>query len=430
MIADVWLKKRFVLGSKARPLLVANSQWTAAFARKALAADSYSSFEERSIEIVRLSFPLDIFRPRNRQTCREQLGLPLDRFIVLLPAALDDPRKGARVLLDALARLQLPGLLVLTVGWPSPTLDCPIEVRQLGYISDPHRVAMLNSAADVVVAPSSAETFGQIFIEAIACGTPVAGYPLAAVPEAIRDGVTGIIASDDSPASLAAATHHLYSHPELRRDLARWGRLYVENEWSEFSSYRSLFLALYAFGLHKPLKLRRTIGFRHDVPKIPPIHVISQPTDHWRPCRGFSEVEQSVDHEMEDYRWAYGPAALAEIVVDTPGEYTILISYRNPHAGQRLKLSLNGAVLGTHELPETGYESSRLLVQNVRFNCESNLLHFEFSRWYLQERNGRPLALIIHEILVEKLGEWDRLATMPTSHGAFSAAWGEPGVTL
>jgi glycosyltransferase involved in cell wall biosynthesis len=424
-IAEAWLKKRLLLGADARPALLANSEWTAAFARRALESAFNSSQTAPSIEVFRLSFPLDVFRPRNRQACREQLGLPLDRFIVLLPASLDDPRKGARALLDALARLELPGLLVVTTGWPSANPDGPMEVMQLGYINDPHKVALLNSAADVVVAPSSAETFGQIFIEAIACGTPVAGYPLAAVPEAIREGVTGVLATNNEPASLAAATHYLYTHPELRNDLARWGRIYVENEWSEFSAYRSFFLALYAFGLDKKFNLRRTIGFLPHLPAVPPLEIVGQNSARWQPHRGFSGIEHSADHNLAEYRWAFGPVALAEIVVDSPGRYSILIAYRNPHEGQRLKLRFNGAILGTYELPNTGWDSTRVLVQDVRFDCETNLIHFELSQWYPVEVDVRPLAIIITEMLVEKVGEWDQNAAEPTSHQALSAVWGE-----
>jgi glycosyltransferase involved in cell wall biosynthesis len=423
-IADAWLKKRLLLGAEARPALLAYSEWTAAFARRTFAETSDSSQTAPPIGVFRLSFPLDVFRPRNRQACREQLGLPLDRFIVLLPASLDDPRKGARPLLDALARLELPGLLVVTTGQPAEPPDCPMAVAQLGYVNDPHKIALLNSAADVVVAPSSAETFGQIFIEAIACGTPVAGYPLAAVPEAIREGVTGVLAADDKPASLAAATHYLYAHPELRHDLARWGRLHVENEWSEFSSYRSIFLTLYALGLDKKLNLRRAIVFGPNLPAIPSLDIVAQRFPRWQPRRGFSAVEHSVDHNLGDYRWAYGPAALAEIVVDQPGGYSILIAYRNPHEGQCLKLRLNGVILGSYELPNTGWDSSRVLVQDVRFDCVTNLIHFEFSRWYPVEVDSRPLAIIITEILVEKV-DGDQIAAQPTSHQALAALWSD-----
>lgn len=421
-IADAWLKKRLLLSAESRPVLLANSEWTAAFARQALAA---SGRKAASIEVVRLSFPLDVFHPRDRRAAREQFSLPLDRFIVLLPASLEDHRKGGRTLLDALARLELPGLLVVVTGWPSQDVSFPFEVVQLGYINDPHKVALLNSGADVVVAPSSAETFGQVFIEAIACGTPVAGYPVAAVPEAIRDGVTGLLASDDKPASLAAAVHHLYIHPKLRHDLARWGRLYVENEWSEFSAYRHFFLTLQRLGLAKSLGLRRKIGFLPKAPAIPQLQNVWTACANWRPRQGFSAVEQSLEHDLPIFRWIYGPAALAEIFVDAPGRYNLLIAYRNPHNNQRLRLRLDGAPLGTYDLANTGWDSSRLLVEELALNGEQNLMHFELSTWSSADRNNRPLGIMVTEILVQKVGEWDHAAKIPTSEQAVAAAWGK-----
>ena len=39
------------------------------------------------------------------------------------------------------------------------------------------------------------EPFGLVMIEALACGTPVIARPCGSVPEVIRDGVTGYIAT-------------------------------------------------------------------------------------------------------------------------------------------------------------------------------------------------------------------------------------------
>ncbi len=220
-------------------------------------------------EAIRSSFPLDIFRPRNRQACRENLGLPMDRFLILLPPARDGAGDGGLAFLEALKRLELPNVAVVS---PDPiTIHCPIEVIAAGCIDDPQRAALLNCAVNVVVASSCTETFERVFIEAIACGTPVAGYPVAQVPEAIRRGVAGLLASDDKPTSLAAAVHHLYMHPNVRTDLARWGRLYAENEWTEFSAYRSVFQLLTTRGLTRSFKLRRKIEFLPYTPQIPPV---------------------------------------------------------------------------------------------------------------------------------------------------------------
>jgi hypothetical protein len=87
-------------------------------------------------------------------------------------------------------------------------------------------------------------------------------------------------------------------------------------------------------------------------------------------------------------------------------------------------------VLGTYELPNSGYGSSRVLVQQVNLNRECNVLHLEFSRWYSNEEGDWPLAIMVREILVEKIAGWDQFATQQTSHQALAAQWGENQVRL
>jgi hypothetical protein len=211
-----------------------------------------------SVESIRPGFPLDVFRPRNKQACREDLGLPMDRFLILLASAGDESGNESSLLFDALERLELPNVAVVSTD--PTTKRGLLEVIQLSRIDDPRRTALLNSAVDIVVA-ATAGTQDQVYMEATACGTPIAAYPLAPPREALRHGVTGLLASDDKPASLAAAIHYLYIHPEFRNDLSVWGRLYVENEWSEFSAYRRMFLALQRLGFSKSLQLGRRIEF-------------------------------------------------------------------------------------------------------------------------------------------------------------------------
>jgi glycosyltransferase involved in cell wall biosynthesis len=50
--------------------------------------------------------------------------------------------------------------------------------------------------ADVFVFPSKWETFGLVMIEAMACGTPVAAYPVQGPKDVIDEGVTGFMDHD------------------------------------------------------------------------------------------------------------------------------------------------------------------------------------------------------------------------------------------
>jgi hypothetical protein len=400
-IADAWWKKRLLLTADRRPALLANSAWAAQFAREAFS--SLSGELTPSIETLRLSFPLDVFRPRDKRSCREALGLPLDAFIVLLPVSLDDPRKGGMPLLEALARLDLPNLLVVTTGSPGTSVGTRPPVLQLGYITDPRKVALVNSAADVVAVPSSVETFGQVLIEASACGTPPVGYPVAGVDEALRDGVTGLLASHAEPASMAAAIQYLYLHPEVRRDLALWGRLHVENEWSEFAAYHRFFTALQKLGLLDSLHVQPKITFLPETPAVPPIESIWRGTSLWRPRQGFSGKETHAAGSCApfSYWWAYGPAAFVELHADTTARHAILISYRNPYDGQRVEIRCNGPVVAELDLPNTGYDAGRMFTVEAELVQGVNSLRFEFSRYRDERHHPRPLALIIMEILVE-----------------------------
>jgi hypothetical protein len=112
----------------------------------------------------------------------------------------------------------------------------------------------------------------------------------------------------------------------------------------------------------------------------------------------------------------YGPSALAEIFVDAPGRYNLLIVYRNPHEGQRLTLRQDGSSLGTYELPNTGWHSSRILVQELTLNCRSSVLQIEAAKWYSTKEDERPLAIIVTEIMLEKIVETLANHMETTSH--------------
>jgi len=60
--------------------------------------------------------------------------------------------------------------------------------------------------ADVFVFPSRTDTFGLVLIEAMACGTPVAAYPVTGPIDVVRDPAVGVLSDDLRSAALAALT--------------------------------------------------------------------------------------------------------------------------------------------------------------------------------------------------------------------------------
>ncbi|MEA5155088.1 glycosyltransferase [Raineyella sp.] len=78
-------------------------------------------------------------------------------------------------------------------------------------------------AADIVVVPSSSETFGLVALEAQACGTPVVASRIDGLTDAVRDGRTGLLIADRTPRAWADALRALILNPARRRALGRAG---------------------------------------------------------------------------------------------------------------------------------------------------------------------------------------------------------------
>ena len=69
----------------------------------------------------------------------------------------------------------------------------PQRVRFVGRI-DRSEMYRYYSAGDLFVFPGIRESLGMVFLEAQACGLPVVAFENAGVPEAVKDGVTGLLA--------------------------------------------------------------------------------------------------------------------------------------------------------------------------------------------------------------------------------------------
>ena len=75
-----------------------------------------------------------------------------------------------------------------------PLLDPP-RIEYIGEVGDRDKDELLGGARALLLPIDWPEPFGLTFIEAMACGTPVITRPCGSVPEIVRPGVTGSLAS-------------------------------------------------------------------------------------------------------------------------------------------------------------------------------------------------------------------------------------------
>jgi len=77
------------------------------------------------------------------------------------------------------------------------------EATFLGSLAD-ERLAAHMAAADVLVFPSRTDTFGVVQLEALACGVPVAAYPVTGPRDVIGSNPVGMLHEDLREACLRA----------------------------------------------------------------------------------------------------------------------------------------------------------------------------------------------------------------------------------
>jgi glycosyltransferase involved in cell wall biosynthesis len=140
-------------------------------------------------------------------------GVDTDLFTPDAPAELDLPRPifmtvgrvAVEKNLEAFLALELPGSKVVIGDGPQ---KAALErryprVKFLGEKTGKDLTAHL-AAADVFVFPSRTDTFGVVQLEALACGTPVAAFPVTGPLDVIGDHPVGVLDADLQSACIRA----------------------------------------------------------------------------------------------------------------------------------------------------------------------------------------------------------------------------------
>jgi phosphatidylinositol alpha-1,6-mannosyltransferase len=233
------LTARTLLGSA--EVLVANSRWTHDRACTVLRELGLSERTGR-VRVMPLGTDPAGFRPGNDPApLRARYDLPAGRWLVTVARLV--PHKGIDTTIRALALLapRFPDLHYAVVGQGSyqPALRALAEeagvadrVRFLAGVPD-EELPLAYALADVYVGVSrqtarDVEGFGIALLEASASGKPVVAGRSGGMPDAVRDGETGLLVDPEDPASLARAIGALLDDPVRAAAMGAAGRRGVE----------------------------------------------------------------------------------------------------------------------------------------------------------------------------------------------------------
>jgi glycosyltransferase involved in cell wall biosynthesis len=135
----------------------------------------------------------ELFRPRDKHFLDEDRPV----FMYLGRVAVEKN-------IEAFLKLELPGTQYVVGDGPD------LEVLRKKYpkvkftgFRRGEELAKTLAAADAFVFPSKTDTFGLVLLEAMACGVPVAAYPVTGPKDVVQQGITGFCDEDLQKAALA-----------------------------------------------------------------------------------------------------------------------------------------------------------------------------------------------------------------------------------
>ena len=241
VIAEKWPKPLKALQTANRVLAV--SGYTATLVERA-------GVDPARIDVIYSGYDADRFRPLpvREDLRRKLLGEHYSDKVILTVGNLV-ARKGHDVTIKALPCLlrQVPDLSYLIVGdgpnrnhLESLAVELGVRDRVIfaGKLPD-EDLPDLYALADVFIMPSRAqldqkdvEGLGIVFLEASGCAKPVIGGNSGGVPEAILDGVTGLLVDPEDPADVCSALVRVLTDCEFALRLGQQGHSRAVRDFS------------------------------------------------------------------------------------------------------------------------------------------------------------------------------------------------------
>ncbi len=192
--------------------------------------DLFLNFGVPREKVAVIGNPIDLNRIRSAVEEEIEVPWPSDDVPVIISCGRLASVKNYPLLLRAMkiVKQEIDVRLVLigegseraALATLSEELGISENVSFSGYKSNPFGYI---SKADIFVLPSNNEGFGNVIVEAMACGTPVVSTRTVGAEEIITDGVNGILTAIDDHNEMAEAILNFIKNHNLRDELVREG---------------------------------------------------------------------------------------------------------------------------------------------------------------------------------------------------------------
>lgn len=199
------------------------------------------------VDVVGRGVDTALFNPEKRsRALRESLGVQDGPMLLYVGRLAAEKNVSLALCAFETVRLRMPDATMVVVG------EGPLRRRLEAEFPAVHFVGALRgeelvrhfASADLFLFPSTSETFGNVTLEALACGLPVVAFDTAAAADHVDDGSNGLLSPvGEESAFIASACNLAWHHRHL--GTMRWHarRAALEANWSDVLSRFEFLLA-------------------------------------------------------------------------------------------------------------------------------------------------------------------------------------------
>lgn len=182
-----------------------------------------------------IPFGIDLnrYRPRDSAPARQKFGVRPGRVVIAV-RGFDSPFKGVREFVSALERIDTPVcVLVIQDGGRFDGLIGKHQIVSLDWSDNEDQLIDAYTASDIFVMPSTAEAFGLMAVEAMACGKPIVVFEGTSLPEVTFAPDVGIAVPMRDVSALADAVTSLVENVDERLRRGRKAREIAERFYDD-----------------------------------------------------------------------------------------------------------------------------------------------------------------------------------------------------
>ena len=205
----------------------------------------------KSITVIPNGVDQNIFTPAEKMEARKELNIPEKDFVISFSC--NSPSKNpwknyglVEKIVQILAKSpKFKNITFLIMGEDGePKSYNHIRLKKLGWLQEKQKVAIVYQASDIYLHPTKADTYPNVILEAMSCGTPVIASNVGGIPEQITDQVEGRILPNQAEV-FASAIEEIILDDQKRDNFAKQSLCKARklfNESDMISKYHDLYM--------------------------------------------------------------------------------------------------------------------------------------------------------------------------------------------